>query len=241
MRTVVIIQARMGSTRLPGKALMKIEDKPMLWHVINRLKYCKLVNEIVVATSVNKNDDLIEKYCKQNHIICSRGSEDDVLARYYEAAKKYEANIIVRITSDCPLIDPKIVDLVIQKHKEKSVDYTSNTLKRTFPRGLDVEVFDFNALEKAFIETKEPYQREHVTVYIYEHPELFKVYSVENNQDLSCLRLTVDEEKDLEFVGEVYKRLYSKKIFFMEDILKVLDNEPSLVEINKEVKQKIIK
>ncbi|MFA5336868.1 MAG: glycosyltransferase family protein [Candidatus Omnitrophota bacterium] len=240
-KVAAIIQARLGSTRLPGKVLMEIENKPMLWHVVNRLRHCELLDEIIIATSVNENDDLIEKFCKDNHITCFRGSENDVLSRYYAAAKKNEVDIIVRITSDCPLIDSQIVDLAIRKHKEFSADYTSNIIKRTYPRGLDTEVFNFNILEKAYQAADKSYQREHVTVFIHEHPELFKFYNVENNRDLSCWRLTVDEEKDLELVREIYKRLNSKKIFFMKDILRLLDNEPSLMEINKEIRQKNIK
>ncbi len=241
MNVVAIVQARVGSTRLPGKVLMEIEAKPMLWHVINRLRYCKLLNEIVIATSINKNDDLIEKFCNDNNVICFRGSENDVLSRYYEAAKRQKANTIVRITSDCPLIDPRIVDLVVDNHKKFSADYSSNIFKRTYPRGLDTEVFNFDTLEKIHKRADKAYQREHVTAFIHEYPELFKLYTVENDQDLSCLRLTVDEEEDLKLIREIYKKLNSKSVFFMEDIIKILNDEPSLARINERIKQKNIK
>jgi len=239
---VAIIQARMGSIRLPGKVLMDIEGKPMLWHVINRVKYSKLINKIVIATSTNKKDDVIEEFCKSNNIDFYRGSEMDVLDRYYQAAKVFKASLIVRITSDCPLIDPEVVDLVIKTHLSSDVDYTSNNIERTFPRGLDTEVFKFSALEKAYKEAVAPYQREHVTVYIYENPYLFRLNNVKNDKDISYLRWTVDEKADLHFVREIYKRLNKEdRIFLMRDILNVLEREPFLIEINKYVKQKSIK
>jgi spore coat polysaccharide biosynthesis protein SpsF len=238
---VAIIQARMCSTRLPGKVMKDISGKPMLWHVIYRVKYSKLINKIVVATSTNKEDDIIENFCKENRILFYRGDEEDVLKRYYEAAKIYNGNKIVRITSDCPLIDPEIVDIVIKEHLKDGVDYTSNTIERTFPRGLDTEVFNFETLERANEMAKEKYQREHVTIFIYENPHLFKIKNVRNFKDLSHLRWTVDEEKDLIFVREIYKRLYKGNIFFMRDILEVLEKEPDLKRINEMVKQKPVK
>jgi len=238
---VAIIQARMCSTRLPGKVMKDISGKPMLWHVIYRVKYSKLINKIVVATSTNKEDDIIENFCKENRILFYRGDEEDVLKRYYEAAKIYNGNKIVRITSDCPLIDPEIVDIVIKEHLKDGVDYTSNTIERTFPRGLDTEVFNFETLKRANEMAKEKYQREHVTIFIYENPHLFKIKNVRNFKDLSHLRWTVDEERDLIFVREIYKRLYKGNIFFMRDILEVLEKEPDLKRINEMVKQKPVK
>ena len=150
MNVVAIIQARLGSTRLPGKVLKKIQNKVVLDYVIDRLKTCKKIDEIVLAITTNKKDDVLEKYAKDKKINYIRGSEEDVLSRYYEAAKKYNADIIVRITSDCPLIDPKIVDEIITKHLENNADYTANIIERTYPRGLDTEVFNFNTLETSF-------------------------------------------------------------------------------------------
>lgn len=232
----------MGSTRLPGKVMREIVGSPMLWHVVNRIKHSSLLDRIVVATTINSKDDIIEDFCKKNNIELFRGNEDDVLDRYYMSAKYFGADIIVRITSDCPLIDPYIVDLVIKKHMKFNADYTSNTLKRTYPLGLDTEVFNFPSLEKAYYEAKESYHREHVTVYFYENPNFFKLQNVENSVDLSHLRWTVDEERDFQFVSEIYNRLNRDgKIFLMEDILEVLKKEPHLIEINKDVKQKKIK
>lgn len=237
---IAIIQARMTSTRLPGKVTKEIVGIPMLGHVIERLKKSRLVDEIVIATTKNKSKPILE--IAQNYNVESfSGSKDDVLDRYYQAVKKYKAEPIVRITSDCPLLDPEVVDKVIRYYMERkdSLDYVTNTLTRSYPRGLDTEVFSFSALEKAWREAKEVYQREHVTPYIYEHTEIFRLANVENNEDLSYMRWTVDEEKDLEFVREVYKRLYKEgEVFLMQDVLNLLKKEPQLMETNKEAKQK---
>jgi len=242
-RTVAIVQARMGSTRFFGKVLEDIEGRPMLWHVVNRLKHSKLLHNIVVATSVNHQDDTIEEFCEKGSICYFRGSEDDVLDRYYHAARKFEVELVVRVTSDCPLIDPNVVDRVISTYLEnkENYDYASNTIKRTYPRGLDTEVFPYEALERCYEEATRGHEREHVTTYIYEHPEMFKLLNLENNKNLSHLRWTVDEEPDLRLVREIYKRLNKRNLFFMEDILRVLEKEPSLTEINKGVEQKSLK
>ena len=244
MNIVAIIQARMGSTRLPGKILLDIEGKPMLWHVVNRLKHNKLINEIVIATTNDKKDEKTVNFCKDNKIYCYRGSQEDVLDRYYQGAKDYNADIVVRITSDCPLIDPAITDEVISCYLDNqgNIDYVSNTIKRTYPWGMDTEVISFKALEKCWQEAKEKHQREHVTPYIYEHPGIFNLMNLENKEDLCNLRLTVDEKKDLELVRKIYAKLYKgKDIFFMEDIIKLLENSPELREINRDIKQKAFK
>ncbi|PIU55548.1 MAG: acylneuraminate cytidylyltransferase [Deltaproteobacteria bacterium CG07_land_8_20_14_0_80_38_7] len=208
-----IIQARMTSTRLPGKVLMDIEGKPMLWHVVNRLKFSEKLDDIILAIPNTKKNNILEKFAKDNKVKYFRGSEEDVLSRYYKTAKKFKCDLIVRITSDCPLIDPQIVDLVIEKHLKLNADYTSNTLKRTFPRGLGVEVFNFKVLKKAQKEAKEDYQREHVTPYIYKNPEIFKIQNIKAERRLRYLeiRLTVDTKKDLRLIREIYKRLYKPK------------------------------
>lgn len=240
-KVVAIIQARIGSTRLPGKVLKRVEGKPMLGWVIKCLKASKLVNQVIVAVSEGSENKPILELCKKNGISTFVGSEEDVLDRYYQAAKKFNADVVVRITSDCPLIDPQIVDKVIKVFLEnkKRVDYVSNTLHRTYPRGLDVEVFSFSALERAWREANKPCEREHVTPYFYEHPDEFKLFNVEHDRDLSSLRWTVDEEKDLKFIREIYKRLNKKyKTPFMNDVLEILEEEPQLEQINLGVKQK---
>lgn len=239
---VAIIQARMNSTRLPGKALKNITGKPMLAHVVERLKSTKLVNEIVIATTTKEEDRIISRFANDFGVKSFAGSEEDVLDRYYQAAKRCEADVIVRITSDCPLIDPEVVDKVIAFYLKNrgTKDYVSNCLRRSYPRGLDTAVFCFEVLEMAWQQSKEPYQREHVTLYIYEHPEIFRLVNVENNEDLSYMRWTVDEARDLEFVREIYERLYKEgEIFAMKDVLALLKREPQLMEINKGVKQKV--
>jgi len=244
-----IIQARMTSTRLPGKVLMDIEGKPMLWHVINRLKFCKELDDIILAISDLEESDILEKFAKENKIKYFRGSEDNVLERHYKAAKKFKCDVIVRITSDCPLVDPAIVDRTIKKHLDSRADFTANfregkkgeSIERSFPRGLEIEVFNFLTLKKAKQQAKKQYQKEHVDPYICEHPEIFHLASIKNEEDFSYMRWTVDEIKDLEFVRKVYKRLYpKKKMFYMEDVVTLLRKYPELMEINKDVKQKEI-
>ncbi len=236
-----IIQARMGSTRLPGKVLIPINDRPVLWHVHARLSKCRLIGKIIVATSTERKDDPIAGFCADNKISCFRGSEDDVLGRYYQAAKAFGADAIVRITADCPLIDPEVTDRVISAYLDGGNDCAgaSNVIKRTFPRGLDTEVLSFSALSQIQAKASEANQREHVTTILYQHPETYKVVSVENSENLADLRWTLDEPADLKFIMEIYKRLYSPgHIFLMSDILNVIRKEPDLLKINNEVRQK---
>ncbi len=243
MNIVVIIQARMGSSRLRGKVLADISGKPMLWHIVNRLYKCVFVNKVVVATSNEAQDDAIADLCGNYLIDVFRGSEKDVLKRYYDTAVKYGADVVVRITGDCPLIDPRITDTVISAYMNNTVDYAgaSNTIKRSYPRGLDTEVISFSSLEKCHRLADKPYEREHVTIFLYEHPDEFRMYSVENDRDFSSLRWTVDEEEDLRLVTDIYKRLFKKdNIFYMEDIIRILEKEFALNEINKSVRQKDI-
>jgi len=239
-----IIQARMTSTRLPGKVLMDIRGKPILWHVMNRLKFSKKLDDIILAIPDTKENDILEKFAKDKKIKYFRGSEEDVLSRYYETARKFKCDTIVRITSDCPLIDPQIVDLTIEQHFNSDADYTSNSLKRTFPQGLDNEVFNSKTLEKVYKKANKSYQREHVTPYIYEHPEIFKLRNVEAKRKLKrpALRLTVDTKEDLELISEIYKYLYKpKKIFYAEEIISLLTKHPELIKINADIKQKELK
>lgn len=241
---IAIIQARMGAERLPGKVLMDIVGRPMLWHIINRVRHSKYINKIIIATTTNKDDDQIENFCKTYNIDFYRGNEDDVLDRYYQAAELWNTDIIVRITSDCPLIDSDVINKVIYSYLKNKNNFkgASNVIRRTYPRGLDTEVISFSTLERVWNDAKKDYQREHVTIYIYEHLDQFKMCSVENKENLSSFRWTVDEEKDLEFVRTIYKKLYQeRKIFLMRDVLRLLEREPYLKEINKNIKQKNIK
>ena len=233
-KVAAIIQARVGSTRLPWKVLMGIVGKPMLWHVIERVKKAKLVDEVVLATTSRKEDKPLLNLAKKSGIKSYAGSDEDVLDRYFQAATKFGADIIVRITADCPLIDPEIINKVIKHFLDGGFDYVSNTLKLSYPDGLDVEVFSYGALKKAWDGANMASEREHVTPYIKKNPELFKIGSMEHKQDLSGMRWCVDTEEDLKFVREVYKRLHRKgKIFYMQDILNLLEKHPELMEINK--------
>lgn len=238
-----IVQARSGSTRLPGKIFKQISGKPMLQHVIERLSYSKLINQIIVATTTLPDDDAVEDFCKMNKITFHRGSPDDVLSRYYDTAKRFSVDTIVRVTSDCPLIDPQVIDKMIEKFflisKSDHVDYLSNSIVRTFPRGLDAEVFSFAALEQAHNESEEVYEREHVTPFIYHHPEKFIHSDFLNNKDYSFHRWTVDTEEDFRLVSEIYSELYKpNSIFYLDDVLKLFEKRHDLLSINQNIKQK---
>lgn len=239
MNKIAIIQARIGSTRLPNKVMKLLCGKPILWHVWNRLKHSKSIDEIVIATTTLPEDDLIQSFCEDNKIEFYRGSSSDVLSRYYETAKKYNAKNVVRITSDCPVIDPQVVDKIISAFEKEKIDYMSNGIVRTFPRGLDTEVFTFQALEKSFIEATKQYEREHVTPYIYQHQDLFTTKNFANDRDISYLRWTVDTPEDFKLIEKIYNSLYhQKEIFLLDDILKLFDEQPELIKINQAIEQK---
>lgn len=238
-----IVQARFGSTRLPGKILKPLSGKPMLLHVFNRLAQAKLVDKIIIATTILPEDDAVQIFCEENKILFFRGSSADVLSRYYETAKRFNSNVIIRITADCPLIDPTIIDKMVERFTEETVkekfEYLSNVSPRTFPRGLDTEIFSFASLEKTYHEAHQEYEREHVTPYIYQHPEIFSLSNYPNNHDYSFHRWTVDTAEDFELIKEIYDALYNeKKIFLFADVLKLFENRPELFNINQNVKQK---
>lgn len=233
----------MGSTRLPGKVMKKILGKPVILWDMDRISASKRIDEIVVAVPYEKENDIIEETIKEynDKISISRGSEDDVLDRYHKAAAEVNADVVVRITSDCPLIDPCITDIVIEEFLNNDCDYCSNTLELTYPRGMDTEVFSFKVLEKAWLEANKKYEREHVTPYIRERNDLFKLLNVANDSDLSHLRLTLDTVEDFKLIETIYELLYpEKQMFLLEDILNLLIQKPELTEINKHIKQKKI-
>jgi spore coat polysaccharide biosynthesis protein SpsF (cytidylyltransferase family) len=238
---VCIVQARVGSTRLPGKIFLELKGKSVLGQDIERLKQAKLINKIVIACPDSKENDVIEKYVKENYpdIGIWRGSENDVLDRYYGAAKKYKADVAIRITSDCPLIVPEVVDRVIQAFLDRNDDYVSNVLgRRTYPRGLDTEVFSFAALERMWREGKEPDDREHVTIYLRKNPAKFSASNVEGDKDYSQYRLTLDVQKDYDLINAIYEALDEKEVLKLESIIKFLEKNPELAKINQEVEQK---
>lgn len=242
MRIVCIIQARMGSTRLPGKVLKPILGQPMLWHVMERVRRVRRLDELVVATTVQDADDRIADLCMQNGWSCFRGSEDDVLDRYYQAALQCQADVVVRITSDCPLVDPDVIDQVIGAYvtSQPEVDYVSNTLvPRTFPRGLDVEVFSFSALSRAWDEDGNPAWREHVTPYIWRQSDKFRLLPVKADDDYSVMRWTVDTEEDLALVRRIYESM-PHSFFGWQGVLRLLKDHPQWLKINSNVQQKVV-
>jgi spore coat polysaccharide biosynthesis protein SpsF len=239
MNVCAIIQARMGSTRLPGKVLTDIEGQPMLGRVVLRTKRARTVDKVVVATTTEASDDLIVDFCRQHGIEYFRGSESDVLDRYYQTAAEHKADAVVRITSDCPLIDPEVIDKVVANFLSGGFDYASNSVVRTYPRGLDTEVMTFQALERAHRNAQSPYQRAHVTPYIYENPEQFRILSVTGDRNHSNYRWTVDTSEDLELARAVYARL-GGDVFSWNDVVKLMEREPELVEINRSVAQKVL-
>lgn len=243
MKTVAIIQARMGSTRLPGKIMMKLKEKTVLNHVIERVQQSREIDEIIVATTILKEDDVVEVEAKRYGVKVFRGSSENVLERYYQAAVSSDADHIVRITSDCPLIDHKIIDDIICKYKMIDVDIMNNTginvNERTYPRGLDVEIFPFKSLEKAFHNAYKKYQLEHVTPYIYENSNSTDIYKSDVNH--SNLRLTLDTLEDYNLLEKIYLKLYhGQHNFFLDDVLNFLKNNPNLLLVNCHVEQKKI-
>ena len=240
MKVVAIIQARMGSTRLPGKVLKEIEGRTMLARVVGRLRGSSLINELLIATTDRPTDDAIVEECRRSSVQVFRGDEENVLDRYFRAAQFAQADVVVRITSDCPLIDPQVTDQTIAAFFREMPAYASNCVVRTFPRGLDTEVMTVQALEQAWRNADQPYQRTHVTPYIYEHPDEFKILSLTSDADFSRQRWTVDTPEDLEFVREIYARFKKRENFRWSDVLALLDSEPALTELNRSIIQKAV-
>ncbi len=242
MKTVAIIQARMGSSRLPGKALLDLGGEPMLARVVERCCRANLVDRVVVATTVESADDKICSLCETRGWPYFRGSQDDVLDRYYQTAVLHRANLVVRITSDCPLIDPAVIDGTIDAFNrlQPNCDYISNTEPpRPFPRGQDVEAMHFDALKRAWQEAREAAFREHVTLYIYRHPEKFRVAPVLADRDYSDRRWTVDTPEDRALVLKLFEH-FGHDRFGWREILAVLEKHPEWVEINRHIQQKAV-
>ena len=234
-----IIQARMGSTRLPGKAMLYVEnDKTVLYFVIKQLQNCKLIDKIIVATTTLEDDNKIADFSKDLGIDCFRGSSNNVLDRYYQCAKKYSVLTIVRVPSDKPLIDPEIVDNVVSVFRNNSYDYITNFLSNpTFPSGTEVEIFSINALKKVWEKAKLPSEKEHVTPYFVNHEDEFKITHIENSENISHLRWAVDKMEDLKLVRKIVSKI-KKRPIITKDILDLFAKEPELVEINKNVNRK---
>lgn len=239
MTTLLIVQARMTSTRLPGKVLLPLAGEPMLTRLVERLRRVQRADGIVIATTTNATDDPIAALCSQLGMPCHRGSEHDVLSRYADAARLHGANTVVRITSDCPLIDPALIDQVIAAYEEGGSDYVSNMLPPTWPYGMAVEVFSAAALAQAHAEATQAAEREHVTPFIYWHPERYRLRNVASPVDLSQHRWTVDTPEDYALVGRLFDHLMPNHPQFTQaDVLALLDQHPDWIAINQHIQQK---
>lgn len=241
MRTVAIVQARMGSTRLPGKVLRPLAGRPMVERVLERARRIAGVAEVVLATTVLAEDDPLAAYVGRAlgaNVV--RGPVDDVLARYVGAAASARAEAIVRITADCPLLSPVVSGHVVARFLDAAgaLDYVSNVVRRTYPRGLDTEILSREALERAHREAVEPADREHVTRYVYRHPERFRIGSVEAERDLSAYRWTVDTPEDLALAERLYDELGPRADFEVDDVLAALARHPEWAELNRGLAQK---
>lgn len=242
MKVVAIIQARTGSTRLPGKVLLDLAGEPMLARVVARTRRATMIDEVVIATSTRPADNTIAEMCTTREWLCFRGSEEDVLDRYYRAAVAYDSDVVVRITSDCPLIEPQIVDRVIQAFMDRQpeVDYASNDLpKSTFPRGLDTEVIRIDALKRAWREDLNLASREHVTPYILHHPDFFRLHGIVEDADLSHMRWTVDTEEDFALVRRIFA-YFGHDHFTWKEVVSLLNQYPQWLELNRHVQQKTL-
>ena len=240
MKIVAIVQARMGSTRLPGKIMKDLLGKPMLTRMLERLGRTPSLEQVVVATTEQERDQQVVDFCNERDLHVFRGSEQDVLDRYYQTAKHFQADLIVRCTSDCPLICPSHVEDVIQHFlaNEKELDYVADFLpRRTFPMGLDTEVMTFQALERTWCKAKEQPFREHVTLFIYRHPKEFRLSGISNDEDLSTLRETVDTAEDLAFARKVFEH-FGRDDFSWRETLSATRENPQWTTINAHIKQK---
>lgn len=230
---LTILQARASSSRLPGKVMLPVLGKPMLARQLERVRRARLIGNLLVATSTDTTDEPIETLCRTEGVNCHRGSLDDVLDRFYQAAAVKNPDLVVRLTGDCPLADPEVIDAVIGFFLAGDYDYASNAVEPTFPDGLDVEVFRFACLKTAWQEARLPSQREHVTLFIHGQPDRFRIGSFRREPNLGHLRWTVDEPADLEFVRRVYETLYPQNPGFgMTEVLDLLSTNPEIGLIN---------
>lgn len=244
MKTVATIEARMDSSRLPGKILKDVLGRPMLEHLVERVRRSEFIDDVIVATTTAPNDAKTEEVCTKIGVSCFRGSSDDVLDRVLNAAKSVKADVIVELTGDCPLLDPVEIDKVIKYYQSNQYDYVSNVLTRTYPRGLDTQVFSVDLLDRVSRLTTDLADRENVSLYIYEHPKMFKLGNVEAEGTMRRpdLRLTVDLPEDFELVSEIYKVLYPQNPkFSLTDVLGLIDNDPRLKELNAHIQQKAVR
>ena len=245
-RVVCIVQARMGSSRLPGKVMMTLGRRSVLAQVVTRLQNCVTVDHVVIAATDKPTDDPLQAEAEALAVSCFRGSEEDVLQRYHLAAREWQANVVVRITSDCPLIDPQVVDAAVSRYMDGLAEspplaFVSNTLQRSYPRGLDVEVFSFAALNSAASEATENYQREHVTPFIWQQPERFPQAQIVAGHDWSEYRWTLDTDEDWQLLSTVFQRLdRDGNAITTRDVIELLEADSELAAINTLVQQKAL-
>jgi spore coat polysaccharide biosynthesis protein SpsF len=236
IKVAAIIQARRGSTRLPDKVFLELSNKPLLEHVVNRLKKSDLLQEIIIATTDLPDDNLIQTWANSNNISVFRGSENNVLERYYEAAKKYQIDVIVRITADDPFKDYRLVDEAVRVLIDNKLDFVCNNNPVSFPEGLDVEVLTFNALEVSYNNVISDFDKEHVTQYIHKNKDKFNIANIQNEKDLSFHRWTLDTIEDYQFAQKIYSELYKEGYEFLrEEVLELLEKSPLILELNNKV------
>lgn len=240
-RTVIVIQARMGSTRLPGKVLKTVDGRPLLDIQLERVLASQLADDVIVAVPDLPRDDLLVDFCDEAGVACFRGSESDVLGRFRGAAEATNADAVVRLTADCPVVDPQVIDRLISRFWAlyPEVDYVSNTLERTYPRGLDAEVFSRAALEAAAKEAIEEHDREHVTPFLYRNPERFQLSQMRNDRDLSHHRWTVDTPEDFALVRRILEALSPRDpLFTLDDAVALVEAHPEWSQLNAHIEQK---
>jgi spore coat polysaccharide biosynthesis protein SpsF len=234
IKIVAVIQARMGSTRLPGKVLKDILGKPMLWHLVTRVRSASSIDDVVIATTVNREDDGLEEFATNNHLGIYRGSENDIVDRMFRAGRKYGADIVVRVWGDCPLIDPELIDKMVSQFIKQRYDYADNFHPATYPQGMNFEVYSFKSLERIWNEADDSFYREYPSEYVYAHRDSFKTFFDKNDRDFSDIHLTVDYVEDLHLVTEIFKKLYSDKgVFHLGEILDLLEKDPALQKTNQ--------
>ena len=234
-KATVIIQARTQSTRLPNKVLALINDNPLIWYIIERLKSCETIEQIILATSNREEDKKLIEIANDCKILSFVGDENDVLSRFYQAALKFNADPIIRITGDCPLVDPYLLDKMLGFYLENGYDFVSNTIIPTYPDGLDIEIFSFKSLRKTFNEAKLKSEKEHVTPYIWKNPGIFQLYNYRNKEELSNYRWTVDEQLDLELIRQIYSNFKPKIIFSFQDVIEMGKLNPQIFKINEKI------
>ena len=227
---------------MPGKVLKELAGIPSLVHIFNILRATNSIDDFAVLTTSLSEDDAIEDVCKKNSVKVFRGSVHDVLDRFRIAAEILKPQRIIRVTGDDPLMDPEIIDKVVDEHQSGEYDYSSNIVTRTYPRGMDTEVIEYGALEKSWRTTSDKDDREHVTLYIRRHPELFKIHSVEQDgKSYSDLRLCLDTEEDSKLITKIYTELYQNRPIKLDEVISLLENNPELKKINSGIRQKTVK